>query len=219
MAATMGLRAGWSLDLTTVDPDDGRPWDFSDPEKRAKARKMLERDGPVLLVVCPMCSAFSVLQELFNYPRMSAHHVESKLSEGLDHLRFAVELCIRQHNAGRLFLFEHPHNASSWSTKALNILMGEKGVYKVDFDFCMLGMEARGDDGVMRPAKKRTGVVTNSEAVASVLERAQCRNEHEHVHLLGGKAGPCQIYPDKFCRLVCEGVKQELAHDRCRNST
>ena len=130
---------------------------------------MLERDGPALLVVCHMCGAFSILQELFNYPTMSEQEVKAKLDEGLDHLRFAVEPCIRQHNAGRMFLFEHPHNASSWATKALGILQSGGGVYKVDFDFCMLGMQAPGDDGGMGPAKKRTGIATNSEAIASVL--------------------------------------------------
>ena len=187
MAAAMKMKAGWSLDLTTVDPDDGQPWDFSIPEKRAKVRAMISKDGPVLLVVCPMCGAFSALQQLFNYKRMGEEAVKQKLSDGLDHLRFAVELCIQQYNAGRLFLFEHPHNASSWHTEALQSLASHQGVYKVDFDFCMLGMEARGDDGITRPAKKRTGILTNSEAVASLLERAQCHGGHEHVHLLGGE--------------------------------
>ena len=30
MASNMGLRAGWSMDLTTQD-SDGRPWDFNIP--------------------------------------------------------------------------------------------------------------------------------------------------------------------------------------------
>ena len=33
----------------------------------------------------------------------------------------------------------------------------------------------------------------------------------------GGLAGPCQVYPDKFCRLVCDGLKEELARSRGRN--
>ena len=51
----------------------------------------------------------------------------------------------------------------------------------------MLCMEARGDDGIEHPAKKRTGILTNSEAVASLLDRAQCDGKHEHVPLLGGE--------------------------------
>ena len=37
MAARMGLKPGFALDLTVVDPDDGRPWDFDCVDKRAKA--------------------------------------------------------------------------------------------------------------------------------------------------------------------------------------
>ena len=40
MAKTMGLRAGWSLDLTTRDID-GRPWNFNDPEMRNRAIRRL----------------------------------------------------------------------------------------------------------------------------------------------------------------------------------
>ena len=33
--------AGFALDLTVVDPDDGMPWDFTSLAKPAKARKIL----------------------------------------------------------------------------------------------------------------------------------------------------------------------------------
>ena len=36
MARRMGLRAGWSLDLTTCD-EDGKSWDFNQLEMRNKA--------------------------------------------------------------------------------------------------------------------------------------------------------------------------------------
>ncbi len=40
----MGIKAGWALDLTQVDPDDGQLWDFSKTEKQAKVKKMVEAD-------------------------------------------------------------------------------------------------------------------------------------------------------------------------------
>ena len=39
MAEKMGMIPGLSLDLTTVDPDDGMPWDFNDINKHNKARR------------------------------------------------------------------------------------------------------------------------------------------------------------------------------------
>ena len=50
----MGLRAAWSLDLTTADPEDGLPWDFNLEVKRKRAIALPERDKPLLLVACPM---------------------------------------------------------------------------------------------------------------------------------------------------------------------
>ena len=39
MAKHFGIEPGFALDLTTNDPSDGKPLDFSDPEKRTKAEK------------------------------------------------------------------------------------------------------------------------------------------------------------------------------------
>ena len=37
VVSEIGLRAAWFLDLTTVDPVDGQPWDFSFEVKRKRA--------------------------------------------------------------------------------------------------------------------------------------------------------------------------------------
>ena len=36
-AEELGMKAGWALDLTCMDEDDGKPWDFNDEKKRRKA--------------------------------------------------------------------------------------------------------------------------------------------------------------------------------------
>ena len=210
MAQRLGMRAGWALDLTETDPEDGQPWDFSVPAKQAKAKKMIDEDRPAMLILCPMCGPFSQLNELFNYPKLTKDEVKKKLEAGLEHLKFAAELCAQQYEAGRMFLFEHPASASSWGTRIMQYLAGLPGVHNVRFDFCMMGMETPDAEGNPAPAKKRTGILTNARAVADLLREAQCQGAHKHQPLLDGRAGPCQEYPDKFCRAVCEGVKREL---------
>jgi len=42
VAAEMGISKGWALDLTQVDEDDGRPWDFSVNAKRIKAKEKVK---------------------------------------------------------------------------------------------------------------------------------------------------------------------------------
>ena len=91
MAQRFKLIPGLALDLTAVDPDDGLPWDFDNPEKRAKAKQLVQTRKSLLLVGSPMCSAFSQLQHL-TFPRMSKQEVERIINYGRKHLDFCLEL-------------------------------------------------------------------------------------------------------------------------------
>ena len=213
VAESFGLDPGWALDLTENDPDDGEPYDFSIPEKREKAKKMVNRDKPFCLILSPMCGPFSSLQN-FNYSQMETDDVRRKIAEALVHIKFSVELCISQHLAGRLFIFEHPAGASSWVSEALSILGKLEGVLQANFDFCTLDMKVGDRPNAEQknlPVKKRTKVMTNSVALHSLLVQAQCRGRHAaHADLSNGLASECQVYPDKFCRIICEAIKKEL---------
>ena len=73
---------------------------------------------------------------------------------------------------------------------------------------------AVGDDGREGPARKRTAVATNSEAVAAALERLQCDGAHKHVWLNAGRPRGCQAYPVDFCHLLCRAYAHQVALDR-----
>ena len=62
-ARELGLRAGWSLDFTTVD-SQGRPWDFRRADCRNRAARLVIESKPMLLVGSPMCTMFSIIQHL-----------------------------------------------------------------------------------------------------------------------------------------------------------
>ena len=55
----LGMKAALSLDLIVLD-DEGEPWDFTVPARKAKAMSLLKEDCPALLVVSPMCGPFHV---------------------------------------------------------------------------------------------------------------------------------------------------------------
>ena len=74
-ASQFGLTPGFALDLTVNDPVDDKPWDFTDPAKRERARKLRRDTKPMLLIGSPMCKAFSTLQQL-NYPKMDPVEVQ-----------------------------------------------------------------------------------------------------------------------------------------------
>ena len=140
--------------------------------------------------------------------------VDSKLKDAMSHVAFSVLLCLKQAKAGRKFVLEHPAGATSWHTMLVNKLYFVEGAQKVNFDFCMAGMKSL-EEGVEMPAKKRTSVVTNLGEVAEALRALQCDGKHQHVTLLGGKSKACEVYPEQFCKIVCEAaVKAQRAHDQ-----
>ena len=165
----------------------------------------METNAAELLIASPMCAAFSTLQNL-NYSKMTAAEVREKVRVAMDHLDFALELCEMQARAGRIFMFEHPVAARSWSPELVRRFYKYNKVTSVDFDFCQLGMHFQG-----YPVKKRTRLMTNPPCIANRLARFQCPGGHGHVPLMNGRAGPCQIYHRKFCTQVCLGLKDELA--------
>ena len=85
-----GLGPGWSLDFTTTD-SEGRAWDFDDPRCRERARRLVERTRPLLLIGSPMCTWFSQLQAL-NKKRLSPAVFQENFDRTCRHLVFVFEL-------------------------------------------------------------------------------------------------------------------------------
>lgn len=168
----------------------------------------LESEQFEMLIASPICGPFSALQGL-NFSEMIPEEVEQVLRTGVNHLKFAMTLCKKQSDAGRLFMFEHPSNARSWSMELVKGMLALDNVVTVDFDFCQFGMNSE-DAQAEGCAKKRTRVLTNFPKLAKRLSAAQCDDEHRHVSLTNFRAGPCQVYPVAFCDEICMAVKEEL---------
>ena len=217
VASRMRMKSAWALDLTTLD-EEGNPWDFSLPRQRKKALELLKKDKPLFLVACPMCGPFSSINDL-NYGKMSEEEIRKKLQDAMMHMRFALSLCLVQVAEGRMFMFEHPAGASSWGTKMMQEMLSKEGVYLAKFDFCQLDMKVLDKSGVKASAKKRTAVMTNSKHLAEMLRQAQCDGSHRHEPLVSGKAKQCEVYPEKFARLICTAIKREIADVKWRRKT
>ena len=106
MAEKMGLIPGLAMDLTTCD-EHGNPWDFNVSAMRSKAKSIVKNKAALLLIVSPMCSAFSRLQT-FNIKRLGEERMKEMLEMGIKRLNCAMELCETQRRNGLYFLFEHP---------------------------------------------------------------------------------------------------------------
>ncbi len=90
-AARLGLSPAFALDLAVVDPDDGQPWDFDNPDKRAKALRKVQREQPQLPKGSPVCTAFSLLQSL-SKDKGDIQQKKQLLVRAIKHIRFCVSL-------------------------------------------------------------------------------------------------------------------------------
>ena len=214
------LRPGWSLDLTTDDPETGKPWDLGDGKTRTKVVSLINEGKPFTIILSPMCTAFSQIQAI-NKGRRDPAVIRREIDDAKDHIRWVMKLCALQHRSNRYFVFEHPAGATSWDMAEVKKVHGLEGVLKIKFDMCQFGMEARDPlDGQVRPVQKRTAVLTNSYEIAQRLRR-ECPNRgadksmhHQHVKLEGGSlCKNAQVYPRTFCRTICEGIAAQRRMD------
>ena len=92
-----GLSAGGAMDLRLG-------WDLGLEADEVKVWERLSGEKPHLLILSPMCSAFSQLQALITKPDRLAELLE----QGRSHLEFACSLAgSKVERSGRV-LFEHP---------------------------------------------------------------------------------------------------------------
>jgi len=126
------------------------------------------------------------------------------VGEGLHHWSVSVRVCRWRHSKGKLFLLEHPRTSRAWQEEEVKQLAEEEGVYTCHIDMCAYGMQVGGG-----PNLKPTTFLTNSKEIAMELQR-RCARDHEHVHLIGGKAKEAAIYPRALCEAVVRGFRNYL---------
>ena len=95
LAEKFGFCRGVALDLTVLDPDDRLPWDFSLKHKRDRAERMLAHDRTYLLILSPMCKAFSTLHKL-KKKRMGKLKCAEMVQQARVHLAFAMDIAKQQ---------------------------------------------------------------------------------------------------------------------------
>ena len=62
MSRRLGMKVGWSLDLTCADETDNELWDLNTPEKKSRVHSMLKKDKPFILIASLVCTPFRRLQ-------------------------------------------------------------------------------------------------------------------------------------------------------------
>ena len=86
------LLPGYALDLTVNDPLDNKPWDFNREDKRERARHLLRRQKPYMLIGSPACTAFTTWQFLNAAKAPDLRVIERTKQEAIEHMKFVVSL-------------------------------------------------------------------------------------------------------------------------------
>ena len=199
MADKFGLKPGDAMDLITG-------WNFDREDHRQQARELIQQRRPKLLIGSPDCTMFSQLQSLSGWNE----HKASRWRQARRHLQFVCELYRDQVRRGDWFLHEHPIGASSWREQCVLDVMKENGVETIIGDQCMYGLVTMTGNG-KQPARKRTRFMSNAPEILKRLSR-RCLGEHQHQHLVSGRARGAAEYPDDLCRAICQGYIKQREH-------
>ena len=148
--------------------------DLRTKKARNKVIELVNKTKLELLVVCPPCKMYSILQRLRKY---KGEAYENTLNEAREFLAFAMELCtLQQHTAGRKFVFEHPWFAESWFEECVRSVAEKAGVSCVKLDQCMFNLHNI-HSGLRY--RKPTGIMTKCEEIRQRVEKRYNGN-HEH---------------------------------------
>ena len=196
-AEELGHQPSGAFDLNTG-------YDLSTKKDRLRCWKQLRDEDPDLVVVCPPCGPFSILQGLNQSPE-GQRVLQLKLAEGREHLKFAMQVFEWQVRRKKLALFEHPSTSKAWKEEEVERALSLPGVVRIRADLCQFGMAVKG-----KPNKKPTDFMLNGKEMARRLER-RCKGEHEHQQLMGGLAKLAEKYPLKLCQAMIKGAEEDLA--------
>ncbi len=215
------LMPGFAFDITTVDPSDGMPWDFSLEHKRRRARALLREQKPYMLVGSPMCTHFTTWQRLNEAKSKDVVSMRRAYTAAVVHMDFVAQLYVEQMQDGRYFLHEHPLSASSWQLPSIDKLRSDPRVDRVHGDQCQFGAEIQSGLQRGQPIKKPTGFMTNAHEVARALNvqcigtGGVCSRPQGGAHQLcsGRHAREAAKYPRALCKAILRGVRNQMRFD------
>ena len=154
-------------------------------------------ESPDLLVLCPPCGPFSLLQN-WNYARLE--RAMAILGEGVQLLHFAMEMFEWQVRRGKVAVFEHLATSRAWEEECVQRVLAIPGVWRVRADQCEYGLRTGPNE---ESSKKPTDFMTNSEALRDALSQ-RWQGGHHHRPLVNGR-----VYPPELCQAMLEGLRNE----------
>ena len=161
-----------------------------------------------------------------NFKKMAPEQIKRVMDEAHAHLRFMISIYWIQIRAGRHFLHEHPHTATSWSEACIDDILRLPSVGTVVMDQCQFGAEVQSGVHQGQPVKKPTRWMSNAPALLKALDRrctghgGDCSRPGGGTHQWceGKIAREAAIYPDPLCLAIIKGMRSQLEADGIMSS-
>ena len=180
MCADYGLQPGSSLDLTNG-------WDIKMEEHREEANRRMREESPPFTLFSNLQAMNPIHKSGDEQAREAREAYRQRIREAVQHMEFCCEIYREQLKAGRHFLHEHPWSAKSWWLRCVRVTARDPRAILVKTDLCRFGMQTTDEAGKLGPARKRTGFLTSSWALAEELA-GTCEGQHRHNHLVERRA-------------------------------
>ncbi len=190
-AVEKGFKASKSFDLRNG-------WNFLRAEDRKRCLEDIDKDEPMLVLVCPPCRMYSILQNI-SRDKGDPEEKKRRMIEDRVLMDFGIQVYELQRKKCRGYILEQPRTATSWKEPKMIELVESEGSFTVDLDQCCFQLR---DPVSKKLYKKPTRLVTNVEGVRKLGRK--CNGKHEHEKIEGKvKVGGCwqarslcaQVYP------------------------
>ena len=150
---------------TTVNHEDGAPWDCDVKANRAKARALLEGQKLALLIGSVVRTGSNQIQAI-NVSCRNPQVVSKERVRAMVHSMSVCQLYQMQVDAGRHSLHEHAAGATSWKQQCVETRWRQFAVEQIVNDQCQFGQQYEG-----QPVMKPTGWMSNSFHILRQLGR------------------------------------------------
>ena len=196
--------------ITSISADLLTGWNLADSKIQGFLFTLLKKRAPRVIMLCPPCTVFSIFQHL-NKAKRDPVAWETKWSNGLKLLDFAMRVAKIQVKAKRIFIFEHPVSASSWTQRCVQEVLSMPRVGKATFDQCRFHL--RGGCGGLH--QKRTTFMSNSQFVLDKFDKMYCSRDHKHEVIQGSFHGESRAlaasrYPPELCDAIVQASLKEM---------
>lgn len=193
-------------------------WNFHYASHRRAFIRKVKDEEPDSIMMAPMCTLWSMLQELTAALQHEGYMEKLKLDRLENHdtiLTFVAIVYEIQRRAGRDATVEHPWTSRAWSTKAFMKMNG----YDTYVDQCCYKLKLPDDAGVMNLVKKPTCFKTTGEKIYTMLH-ACCDGWHQHTPLEGSVPGMgprsklAENYPPMLANKLAEALVSQVNSGR-----